>query len=349
MFSMRPYHQLIERVDPMSLSGNDGDKRKNMSRKIAFLFPGQGAQTVGMGADLITSTEIGRVRMEQANDIARFDLRDLILNGPIETLSRTEKTQPALFAVCAIIHEVLKDRLAISPALLAGHSVGEIAACHAAGSISFADGLAIALRRGELMASATPDEGRYGMTAIIGLDSDLIKSELARFDGEVSAANFNSPEQTVIAGRKDHMARFAAIAQERGAKKIVELAVSSAFHTALMSQAGAKLGSFLDGIEISAPEIDIIRNVDARISKTADEVKIGLTEQVARAVLWLDSMRLMSSSGAQVALELGPGKVLVSLLKRIDKKIDAVAINRLEDIERLERDRSILEDRQGDE
>jgi [acyl-carrier-protein] S-malonyltransferase len=306
-----------------------------MTEQYAFLFPGQGSQSVGMGASFVAASEAARRRIEEANDTLGFDLGKLILEGPDDLLSLTANTQPALFAVSAIAYEAIREAAPeITPVVVAGHSLGEFSACFAAGALSYGDGLRLVRTRGELMQTAVP-VGEGGMAAVIGLTAAEIGAALQDFDGDVFAANFNSPEQTVVAGSAADLERFVPYIKAKGAKKAVPLSVSAPFHTSYMRTAREGLAAFMESIAISDPLVPIVRNIDAGVSKSAAEVAEGLIAQVTGCVQWVDSMKRLSAFGVTAALEVGPGKVLTGLMRRIDKDIPVTPVGTPDDVASL--------------
>ncbi|MDH4184280.1 MAG: ACP S-malonyltransferase [Nitrospinota bacterium] len=291
-----------------------------MTEKIAFLFPGQGSQFAGMGRSLMEDFPAARQRVEEACDTLGFDIGALILNGPEEELRMTYNTQPAILLVSVMALEALVERTGLAPSAAAGHSLGEFSACHAAGSLSFKDAIRLVRKRGELMQSAVP-AGVGAMAAVIGLSPEEVAQACQAAGGEVAPANFNSPEQTVIAGKAEAVEKAAALAREKGAKKVAMLPVSAPFHTSMMTPAREGLAEFMKSMTINDPRFPIIRNVDAGLSTTAAQVRQGLIEQVTGCVRWVDSMARLKELGIIQALEIGPGKVLSGLMKRIDRSV----------------------------
>jgi [acyl-carrier-protein] S-malonyltransferase len=297
-----------------------------MDRETAFLFPGQGSQFVGMGQEFIHSSNAAKARVEEANDILKFDIGKLILEGSEEELALTANTQPAILLISAIALEALADKSGeLKPSLVAGHSLGEFSACLAAKVFDFDDAIRIVRKRGELMQSAVP-VGVGKMAAVIGLNSEEVTACCTEVGGEVYPANFNSPEQTVIAGKSEDVIKAMKIADANGAKKTIPLTVSAPFHTRFMASAQEGLSQFLESIPFNDPETPIVRNVDATLARTADEVRAGLIEQVVSCVRWVDSMKKLSDMGITKALEIGPGKVLTGLMRRIDRKIKVTTV-----------------------
>lgn len=297
----------------------------------AFLFPGQGSQFVGMGASFVESSPSAKARVEEACDALGFDIWKLITEGPEQELALTANTQPAILLVSALAYDALISAKPAKPAAVAGHSLGEFSACWAAGVFSFRDAIRIVRKRGELMQSAVP-QGEGAMAAVIGLSPEAVGEACAEVGGSAAPANFNSPEQTVIAGATADVEKAMDLLKSRGAKKIVKLQVSAPFHTNLMKPAQEGLARFMEMIEFRDPEFPIIRNVDAGASRTAQEVKDGLLRQVTGCVRWVDSMRALPAMGVNRVVELGPGKVLAGLMKRIDKTVEAVSIGSVEEL-----------------
>lgn len=297
----------------------------------AFLFPGQGSQFVGMGVSFVQSSPSAKARVEEACDALGFDIWKLITEGPESELALTANTQPAILLVSALAYDALMSAKPVTPVAVAGHSLGEFSACWSAGVFSFHDAIRIVRKRGELMQSAVP-QGEGAMAAVIGLTPEVVAEACVEAGGCVAPANFNSPEQTVIAGASADVERAMEVLKSRGAKKIVKLQVSAPFHTNLMKPAQDGLAKFMEMVEFHDPEFPVIRNVDAGVSRTAAEVKDGLLRQVTGCVRWVDSMRLLPTMGASRVVELGPGKVLSGLMKRIDKTVEAVSIGSVEEL-----------------
>lgn len=298
---------------------------------IAFLFPGQGSQFVGMGASFVDASQSAKDRITEANDALGFDIWKLITEGPENELGLTANTQPAILLVSALAYDALAAVKPVAPTAVAGHSLGEFSACWATGVFSFRDAIRLVRKRGELMQSAVP-LGEGAMAAVIGLTPEAVATACKEAGGFVAPANFNSPEQTVIAGATADVDKAMEVLKSRGAKKIVKLQVSAPFHTNLMKPAQDGLAEFMEMIEFNDPKFPIIRNVDAGVSKTAEEVKDGLLRQVTGCVRWVDSMRLLPTMGVAKAVELGPGKALAGLMKRIDKTVETVSIGSVEEL-----------------
>jgi [acyl-carrier-protein] S-malonyltransferase len=291
-----------------------------MSDNIAFVFPGQGSQYVEMGKDFYDNYEVARKYFDKANEILDIDLKKLCFEGPEEELTETQNTQPAIFTVSMIAYEILKAE-GIEPKMVAGHSLGEYAALCSAGVFDFETGLKLVRRRGELMASAVSEGSKGTMAAIIALKRDKIEEICSEVEGVCELANINSPIQIVISGEEKAVHAAMEKADEAGAKKIVELNVSSAFHSQLMEPAKNKLEDYINTIEFNDPEVPVIANSTADFVKNREEIVAALKEQLTNPVRWVESMELMGENDIELALEVGPGRVLKSLMRRIDRSI----------------------------
>ncbi len=309
--------------------------------KVAFLFPGQGSQAVGMGRGFYQGAAAVRSLYANASDILGFDLARLCFDGPEAELQLTANTQPAILTASVAVAHVLAER-GITPALAAGHSLGEYSALVVAGGLSFGDAVRVVRKRGEFMQEAVP-VGTGAMAAILGLDLPAVEQicyEAARSDGGrsrgvVSVANINSAAQIVIAGDRVAVERAVALAAERGGRKSVLLPVSAPFHSSLMRPAAERLAKELEHVVVSRPKIPVVRNVDAGLTTTAEEVIPFLIRQVVSAVRWTDCVRRMVEEGATVFLEAGPGRVLTSLLKRIAEGAKGYAVEDPASVEKV--------------
>lgn len=284
---------------------------------IAFMFPGQGSQAVGMGKAFYDTSPGAKAVFEEATDALGFDLTRLVFEGPESELALTANTQPAVLTASVAAAAACAER-GVKPALAAGHSLGEYSALVVAGALKFADAVRIVRRRGELMQDAVP-VGTGAMAAIMGLELPAVEQVCAAAaQGEVvGIANVNSALQIVVAGHRGAVERAVALAAERGGKKSVMLPVSAPFHCALMAPAAEKLRPALEAIAVADPAIPVVRNVDAGVTRTAAEVKPFLLRQVASPVRWTDCVRRLAAEGATTFVEVGPGRVLTALLKRI--------------------------------
>jgi [acyl-carrier-protein] S-malonyltransferase len=290
-----------------------------MSTKIAFLFPGQGSQAVGMGRDLADCFPAAAATFAEADEALSFPISRLCFEGPEEDLRLTENTQPAILTVSVAAWRVLKAHN-IEPALAAGHSLGEWSAHVAAGTISFADAVRAVKARGRAMQQAVP-AGQGAMAAILMLDPAQVAeacAEAAAETGEpVAAANLNSPTQTVISGAKAAVEKASEIAKAKGARRAVLLPVSAPFHCVLMQPAQQEVARVLAGIQLNNPAIPVASNVTGQLVTTAEEARNALIHQVTGAVKWVDCVQALAAAGATAFVEAGPGKVLTGLMKQI--------------------------------
>jgi [acyl-carrier-protein] S-malonyltransferase len=289
--------------------------------KTAFLFPGQGSQSVGMGRDLAAAFPIARQTFEEANEALGFDLAELCFSGPEEQLRLTEFTQPAIFTVSVAALRVLAAAGATAD-YLAGHSLGEYSANVAAGTIEFAPAARTVRRRGQLMQEAVP-AGQGAMAAILGMPVESVIAACQDASSEVGApvepANMNSPEQTVISGATAAVERAIVLAKERGARRAVLLQVSAPFHCSLMQPAQDALAPVLESLPFRPARVPVVVNVDAALVTDAEVLRAALVRQVTGAVRWTESMRLLIAEGVTNFVEVGPGKVLSGLLRQIDR------------------------------
>ncbi len=308
--------------------------------RTAFLFPGQGAQTVGMGSEIARAFPAAAELFEKANTIVGYDLSSICFEGPAEQLNTTTISQPAIFVTSAAILEVLKANPATShlrPDVTAGLSLGEYTALYAAGVISFEDGLLLVHKRGQAMQRAA-DATDGTMVSIIGLDEEQVSRLCAEAgEGEVLAAvNFNCPGQIVISGSKAACSRAEKLADKYGAIKAVPLDVAGAFHTEMMATAADTLKKALLNCKVSAPsDTKTIANISADYYQSAEKIVEGLTTQLTSPILWQKSMERLIADGVENFYEIGPGRVLTGLMKRISRKTRVVNINNLQAINEL--------------
>ena len=298
-------------------------------KKFAMVFPGQGSQSVGMLADLAEQFPIITETFKQASEVLGYDLWTLVQQGPAEELNKTWQTQPALLAASVAIYRVWQQQYPdFKPEVMAGHSLGEYSALVCAGVIDFQDAIKLVELRGKLMQQAVP-EGTGAMYAIIGLDNEsIIKACKEAEQGEVvSAVNFNSPGQVVIAGAKNAVERAAAACKEAGAKRALPLAVSVPSHCALMKPAADQLAVSLESIAVKTPVSAVINNVDVKAENNAEAIRSALVRQLYSPVRWTETVEKMATSGVEVLVEIGPGKVLTGLTSRIVKELSASAVN----------------------
>lgn len=304
-----------------------------MTQRI-LLFPGQGSQYVGMGKKLAESSSAAKAMLERANAVLGFDLGEILFNGPEDRLTRTDITQPAIFTVSMMAMEAVKSE-GVSFDYVAGHSLGEYSALCAAGAFSFEDGVAIVRLRGSLMAQAG-DKSPGSMAAILGLEADKLASVLgdAAASGIVVAANFNSPSQIVISGSVAGVQAAVKLAEAAGAKKVVVLAVSGAFHSPLMEFAVPGLMDGLAKMSIQSPSVPLISNVEARPVTDAESIRALLLRQLTSPVRWVESMQNALALGCVEALEVGPGKVLMGLARGISRDMKVTPVENPEDLKK---------------
>lgn len=297
---------------------------------FAFVFPGQGSQSVGMLKEVYDSCEVVRETFKEASAVLGYDLYQLVSEGPAEELGKTFKTQPALLTSSVALYRLWCSRTELRPKVMAGHSLGEYSALVCAGAVDFKDAVNLVKLRGEFMQEAVP-AGSGAMAAVIGLDDSAVKEACAAAaEGEVcSAVNFNSPGQVVIAGSKAAVDRAGELLKTAGAKRFLPLAVSVPSHCDLMKPAAERLKEALKGIKFQEPEIPVINNVDVADAIAPDVIKDALVRQLYSPVRWVETEQAMAAAGVSVLVEVGPGKVLQGLSKRIVKEINALTFNDL--------------------
>ncbi|VTX64428.1 ACP S-malonyltransferase [uncultured Aggregatibacter sp.] len=307
-------------------------------KKFAMVFPGQGSQTVGMLAELAGDYPIVQETFKQASEVLGYDLWQLVQEGPAEELNKTWQTQPALLTASVAVYRVWQQKYpALKPEVMAGHSLGEYSALVCAGVLDFQDAVKLVELRGKLMQQAVP-EGTGAMYAIIGLDNDAIINACKQAEqGEVvSAVNFNSPGQVVIAGAKAAVERAAALCKEAGAKRALPLAVSVPSHCALMKPAADQLSVSLESITLKEAGVSVLNNVDVKSEIEADAIRNALVRQLYSPVRWTETVEKMAQNGVEVLVEVGPGKVLNGLTKRIVDSLQAVSVNDVKSLDSVE-------------
>jgi [acyl-carrier-protein] S-malonyltransferase len=294
--------------------------------KIAFLFPGQGSQYVGMAKEFIQNYSESKEVFDRAGNVLGYDLADLCLNGPAEKLNLTENTQPALLAACIAMLRPLEQR-GLTAGAAAGHSLGEYTALTAAGGFDLGDAIGLVQKRGRYMQEAVP-AGTGLMAAILGMErKDVEKTCLeAAKNGIVAPANYNSPGQIVIAGEKTSVEKAMELAMAGGAKKVIPLAVSVPSHCALMNRAGERLARVLEELTINDLRIPIVNNADAKFLRTAAAIRLSLVKQISSPLYWEDSIHAMVAEGYDTFIEIGPGKILNGLVKRIAKSAKILGV-----------------------
>jgi [acyl-carrier-protein] S-malonyltransferase len=305
--------------------------------KTGFVFPGQGSQFVGMGREVYASSPAARAVFDEADHVLGYALSKLCFEGPDEMLNDTQYAQPAIFTASIAYLEALREWMRgtgheISPAFVAGHSLGEYTALVAAGSLSFADGLRLVQERGRLM-KADGDRTPGGMAAVIGLPSERLETVVrqASAEGVVVIANSNSPIQTVISGELSALLKAMDLARTEGAARVARLEISIASHSPLMHQAGQQLNQLIVNINFSDPIVPLVANVTGTVLRTADDVKRELSDHVCKPVAWVDSVLQMVEEGVGTFIEVGPGQVLSGLIRRISADVQVL---RLDDVMR---------------
>ncbi|MDG2047328.1 MAG: ACP S-malonyltransferase [Halioglobus sp.] len=296
---------------------------------VAFVFPGQGSQRVGMLASAYDKFAVVRVTFEEASDALDYDLWSLVMSGPQEALNLTETTQPMLLTCSVALWRAWGEMSDVLPRIMAGHSLGEFSALVCAGALGFADAVQLVRKRGEFMQTAVPaDQG--AMAAIIGIDDSEVIRICKQVEQEqndvVSAVNFNSPGQVVIAGSAPAVNSAINALKEAGAKRALPLPVSAPFHTQLMKPAGEHLAEAIAGIMITSPDIPVVHNVNASVEADPEKIRALLVEQIYSPVHWTACMRSVIETGAQNIVECGPGKVLSGLSRRIEKTLKCYAL-----------------------
>ncbi len=296
---------------------------------LAFLFPGQGSQYVGMGEDFYKEFDIARKTFDEADQILGFSLSELCFNGPEEELKKTYNTQPAILTMSVALNRMLNND-GIYPDIVAGHSLGEYSALVASGVLKFEDAVSLVRKRGQFMQEASP-LGLGSMYAIVGLPREKVEEicREAQSFGIVEPANFNSEKQIVISGEIKALEKAGELAKEAGAKRVVPLSVSAPFHSSLMKEVGEKMRKEIEKVELNDAKIPVIANYNAKALTKKEDILEALIKQIDNPVLWVDSMKLLASE-VNMALEVGPGKVLKGLMRDIDRNVKVMEVGKVE-------------------
>jgi len=303
---------------------------------LVFMFPGQGSQTVGMMSELLASSECANEAFSRASEAIGIDLKKLAAEGPEERINQTEITQPIILTASIAAWEQFGLSSDVRPDFMCGHSLGEYTALVASGAISLEDAVKLVHLRGQLMQNAVP-MGHGAMAALLGLEDEAVRSvcEEASSIGVVSAANYNSPGQVVIAGANDALEKAIELAKEAGARRAALLPVSVPCHCSLLEPAGKQLAEAIQAIDFAEPKVPIVQNYTAQVPETLESLKSNLLQHLHQPVRWADSIRYLASKGADTFVECGPGKVLSGLNKRIDRSVRSTAISDQESIDAL--------------
>ena len=306
--------------------------------KLAFVFPGQGSQEVGMGKDLVKGYKVAEELFSGANIALKdegIDLKKLCFEGPEEELTKTINAQPATLTISLILYRLLEENN-IKPDIVAGHSLGEYSALVAASSIEFKEAIRLVRKRGQYMQTATP-LGRGSMAAMISLKKDKIEELMKKVSkfGTIEIANYNSPYQIVVSGKNETIEKLLILGEEEEEVNIIPLKVSAPFHSSLMKKAKDNLAGYIENVNIQDPQIPVICNVTADYVKTKEEVKDALIEQVTHPVRWVDIIKRINSEGINYFIEVGPGKVLKKLIKQILPKAKVYNVFDSESLERV--------------
>lgn len=304
--------------------------------KLAFVFPGQGAQAVGMGKDFCGQYEVAERLFKEADEALGYSIQKMCFEGPAEDLKLTANTQPAILTMSVIANEILKEH-GIQPEVAGGHSLGEYSALVAAGVMDFQDAVLLVHKRGQFMQEAVP-VGEGGMAAIIGLEDAVIADACEKASAEagaVQAVNFNCPGQTVIAGTTQGVEKAVEALQAAGAKKAVILPVSAPFHSTLMKPAAEKLAAELDKIALRDAAFPVVANYNGKLETKAADIKANLVAQADHPVLWIGCVKTMAEFGADTFVEAGPGKTLCGFNKRIDRKLTSMNVENLETLQKV--------------
>jgi [acyl-carrier-protein] S-malonyltransferase len=315
---------VIKYITPVILEGG------KMS-KIAFVYPGQGSQYVGMGKELYENNESAKKYFDEIFNKIDLDLKEVMFNGPEETLKLTKYTQPAIVAMSLVLTRLLEEK-GIKADFVAGHSLGEYSALGAAGMLSFEETVVLAEKRGNIM-NEVADKVNGTMAAIIGLESDKINEVLGTVEGVVEAVNYNEPKQTVIAGDVEAINAACESLKAEGARRALVLPVSGPFHSSLMKPAGEELKVYLETLDIKEAAVKLVANTSVDMISTPEELKEELYKQTFGPVRWVETVEKLKAEGVTELYEIGPGKVLKGLVRKIDKGLNLINIEKLSDLE----------------
>lgn len=303
------------------------------TQHLAFVFPGQGSQKIGMLAELAAEFPVVQQTFAEASDVLGYDLWALVQTGAQEEINLTERTQPLLLTASVAVYRVWQQKQGVQPVLMAGHSLGEWSALVCAGVVAFQDAVKLVQQRGKFMQEAVP-AGQGAMAAIIGLDDALIIEACKKAEqGEVvSAVNFNSPGQVVIAGAAAAVERASALCKEAGAKRALPLPVSAPFHTELMRPAAERLAEQIAATSFAVPNIPVVHNVTADVEMNPEKIKALMIEQIFSPVRWVECVNTLATKGVSLTLECGPGKVLSGLNKRINAELNTISVEKPDEL-----------------
>lgn len=293
--------------------------------KVAFVFPGQGSQSVGMGKSLYEASVVAKEIFDKADEVLGRSISKMCFEGPEEDLKQTINTQPAILVTSIAALEALKEKTDVKPDYVAGHSLGEYGAYYAAGVIDFSTAMKLIDKRAKEM-NAAAESTKGAMTAVIGMSKEAILDTIEKIDGMVSVANYNSPAQIVITGEADAVAKANDALKEAGAKRVIPLPVSGGFHSMLMEEASVKFSEILDDCDIKDAQIPVFTNVDAEPTTAAIRFKAKMTAQIYSSVMWTQTVEKMAADGVETIVEIGPGKVLAGLVKKTNPAINVLNV-----------------------
>ncbi|DAB20715.1 TPA: [acyl-carrier-protein] S-malonyltransferase [Candidatus Gastranaerophilales bacterium HUM_21] len=293
--------------------------------KVAFVFPGQGSQSVGMGKSLYEASVVAKEIFDKADEVLGRSISKMCFEGPEEDLKQTINTQPAILVTSIAALEALKEKTDVKPDYVAGHSLGEYGAYYAAGVIDFSTAMKLIDKRAKEM-NAAAESTKGAMTAVIGMSKEAILDTIEKIDGMVSVANYNSPSQIVITGEADAVAKANDALKDAGAKRVIPLPVSGGFHSMLMEEASVKFSEILDDCDIKDAQIPVFTNVDAEPTTAAIRFKAKMTAQIYSSVMWTQTIEKMAADGVDTIVEIGPGKVLAGLVKKTNPAINVLNV-----------------------